>query len=244
MSHFPFSFESMDASWVPLVEQALFSMDPDYLTKLAQGSDWLPGKKAIFNAFSLPRSKLRYILVGESPYPRAASANGYAFWDASVQAIWSNTGFSKEVNRATSLRNFIKMLLLAKGDLTEGDLSQAKIANLNKSTYIQTGAQLFSGLMAEGVLLLNASLVFQSAKQVKEDARQWLPFMKQLFAALPADSCELILLGKVAHFIQTLEVSKKFKAFVAEHPYNLSFITNQDVQDFFRPFHLLETKST
>ena len=105
--------ESLDitpihANWLPLIEDALTQVNPTYLSHL-QDHDWLPGKRSVFNAFSIPLNKTRYILFGESPYPRPASANGYAFWDAAVTNLWSNTGLSKPVNRATSLRHIMKM---------------------------------------------------------------------------------------------------------------------------------------
>ena len=75
----------------------------------------MPGIDQLFSAFRRDRHNLRYILIGESPYPRAESANGIAFYDAAVNALWSETGLSKPVNRATSMRNIIKTALLAEG---------------------------------------------------------------------------------------------------------------------------------
>ncbi len=67
------------SQWRPLLEKALKTMDPDYLHALTHSDDWLPGKASLFAAFSLPLDDRRYLLLGESPYPRAQSANGYAF---------------------------------------------------------------------------------------------------------------------------------------------------------------------
>src|SRR3989344_708271 len=104
-----FNIEITDPSWHDCLSQALNKVDPDYLEKLYNNSQWLPGHAKIFNAFTLPVDQVNYILFGESPYPRAHSANGYAFWDAAVTDLWSPIGLSKAVNRATSLRNMIKM---------------------------------------------------------------------------------------------------------------------------------------
>jgi len=49
----------------------------------------------------------------------------------------------------------------------------------------------------------------------------------------------LILFGRVAETINSLPGMQEFKRFYAEHPYNLSFITNPQVLDFFRPLNLL-----
>src|SRR5476651_2063113 len=108
MTTHPFNLDPVDPSFRPIIQQALTSLDKTYLDALTQSDQWLPGPKQIFNAFSLPLDKVNYVLFGESPYPRAQSANGYAFWDAAVKNLWSEKGMTKEVNRATSLRNFLK----------------------------------------------------------------------------------------------------------------------------------------
>src|SRR5579872_5478996 len=97
-----FNLEAADISWHACIKQGLAEMDPLYLETLYTDNQWLPGSQNIFNAFSLPVAKVNFLLLGESPYPRAASANGYAFWDAAVKELWSETGLSKSVNRATS----------------------------------------------------------------------------------------------------------------------------------------------
>lgn len=222
--------------WYPLIDKALAAMDTAYLASIIACDDWLPGKAALFSAFSLPLADTRYILLGESPYPRAASANGYAFWDAAVGELWSATGLTKPVNRATSLRNMIKMLLYARGDLTH-DFSPPAIAALDKRNYITTLDELFANFMQAGILLLNATLVYQK-NQVKLHARHWRRFMDVLLSEIFHQNhhIELILLGNIA---QKLEVDAKRLALLAKHPYNISFITDPDVVKFFQPFDFL-----
>lgn len=194
------SLSNTHPSWQPWLQQALATMDPMYLQSLTDTS-WLPGPSAIFNAFSLPVAKTRYVLLGESPYPRAVSANGYAFWDGAVSDLWSTTGFSKAVNRATSLRNWLKMLLLIESKLNEYNLTQEAIAAIPKTNLIQTLPAFFERLLQRGFLLLNASLVL-SDKPVKQDAKAWRPFilhvLKQLAKTQPVT---LILWGNIAHQI-------------------------------------------
>lgn len=222
--------------WHPYLEVALNELDNDYVSALTKPNDWLPKYSSIFAAFSKPLSTVRYILVGESPYPRAASANGYAFWDANVDALWQEKGLSLAVNRATSLRNFIKMLLHARGDL-QGDFSQEAIAKLDKKHFIKTANALFNGLMDKGFLLLNASLIYQE-KNVNYHARQWRPFMSSLLKqlALLEFPITLVLFGKIALKLPEADL---FPNLIAEHPYNISFITNPDVLAFFKPLDLL-----
>lgn len=228
------------ADWKEIVAKALETMDPNYLYQLMHDEHWLPGKERLFAAFSLPLAETQYILLGESPYPRKDSANGYAFWDNAVENLWSEGGLSKSVNRATSLRNWIKMLLVARGELNS-NTSQANIALLNKNSLVQTGQQLFEGMMRKGILLLNACLVYSEGR-VPYHARQWKPFMQSLFSQLTVvkPSIQLILLGKIA---ETAAQDKLPIGLIAEHPYNVSFITNQRVIDFFKPLDLLHYES-
>lgn len=235
-------YNNIDASWLPIVHQALQQVDPHYLQNLTKTHDWLPGKAHIFNAFTQPLDKTRYILFGESPYPRAQSANGYAFWDAAVKQLWSPQGLSKQVNRATSLRNFIKMLLVADGQLSVNDTSQTAIARLDKTSLVQHIDELFGNLLQQGFLLLNASLVL-SDKGVPYHAKAWRPFinsiLEQIYTYKP--DIQLILFGKIAQTIEALPTSQPFKKLRAEHPYNISFINNQTVIDFFKPMKLVNT---
>lgn len=232
--------EIIHPSWQPYVERAMQTMDPDYLFGLASQPNWLPGPAKIFSAFTIPISQVNYVLFGESPYPRAHSANGYAFWDAAVTNLWSPQGLSKPVNRATSLRNIIKMLLIAEGLLSKEDTSQPAIAAIDKNNLIKHNDELFHNLLNHGFLLLNTSPVL-SEQAPKLDARAWMPFMKEVLVQLLKDRPQttFILLGRIATEITPLLPDQTIATLQAEHPYNLSFIKNQDVIDFFRPFHLL-----
>lgn len=236
-----FDLSAADPSWHPCLKKALQAVDPSYLQKLADTPDWLPGRDKIFNAFALPLHQVNYILLGESPYPRAQSANGYAFWDAAVTDLWSSTGLSKPVNRATSLRNILKMLLVAEGLLTPGQTGQADIAHIRKQHLIQTNHELFTHLVQKGFLLLNASLVLQTTP-VRLDARAWRPFLKEVlnFLLKERPNVSLILLGNIANEIDPLITQTAVNKLYAEHPYNISFIHNAEVLDFFRPLKLLK----
>jgi uracil-DNA glycosylase len=240
MANHPFNLACVHPSWLPYLDQGIAAMDAAYLEQLAQSSDWLPGPEKIFSAFSLPVDKVNYILFGESPYPRAQSANGYAFWDAAVTDIWSPSGLSKPVNRATSLRNIIKMLLIAEEKLSPDNTSQDSIATVDKTNLIHSNHQLFNNLLSHGFLLLNTTLVL-GHESPKKDAKEWLPFMRELLACLVTSRPDVnfILFGLIANTINPLIPPKSSHCLYAEHPYNLSFITNPKVLSFFKPFHLL-----
>lgn len=236
----PFNFRAVHPSWHECLAKSLMQMDADYLKHLAQCDRWLPGAEKIFNAFSLPIDNVNYILFGESPYPRAASANGYAFWDADVNELWSESGLSKKVNRATSLRNIVKMLLVAEGCLDKNHTSQADIASLEKSPFVTTNHEFFSSLLDKGFLLLNATLVLQDGPPQK-DARAWQPFLKELLACLlqKRPQATFILMGRIANEIDKLLPHQPVQKLYVEHPYNLSFVTNPTVIAFFSKMHLL-----
>lgn len=226
-------------SWHADLQKALGTLDAHYLKQLSSSNTWLPGQEHLLKAFSLPKPEVHYILLGESPYPRAQSANGYAFWDNAVDTLWSDSGLSKAVNRATSLRNLIKMLLIAHGYLNPKDTTQAAIAAIDKSSLVQTLADFFNTLLEQGFLLLNASLVLSDRRKIQE-ARHWQAFMQCIFESLTPQKPELILLGKIAEQAATFNEQTQFKTHCFEHPYNISFIHNPKAQAFFKPFKLLE----
>lgn len=235
-----FNIAAAHPSWRSCLEKAIKKLPLDYLTHLSK-TEWLPGALQIFNAFSLPLSHVNYVLLGESPYPRAHSANGFAFWDAAVSELWSKKGLSKQVNRATSLRNLIKMLLVANGTLSKNGTGQAHIALLHKKDWVQTNQELFTNFLNHGFLLLNATLVLQKDQAPRKDASIWLPFLDVILQCIKQHRPEtiLLLLGNIAKLVDQLESAAALNKIYAEHPYNLSFIHNKTMLDFFGPLHLL-----
>jgi uracil-DNA glycosylase len=233
MNHF---LAAAHSSWHELLIKAFEHIDKTYLSALENNKDWIPQKERLLSAFSLPKPKVKYVLLGESPYPRPESANGYAFWDKAVKELWGNDGLSKAVNRATSLRNFIKMLLHAEGLLNK-PFSQQNIQKINKTNLIQYMDVLYKKLLAEGFLLLNASLVWSSNKPVQYHAKHWHGFIQFIFLNLLEDqSIQFLLFGRIAQKFKFLPPEKCLQA---EHPYVLSFIENTKVLEFFKPFSLL-----
>lgn len=244
-----------DPSWHPALTAGLSAMaqaSPGYLEALAADT-YLPTQDRLFTAFSQPLHAVRFVLVGEGPYPREDSATGVCFMDGAVKDLWSEKGLSKQVNRATSLRNFMKMLLVADGRIdashTSGDaLAPVAAEALSGNTLIRTGEQLQDKLHENGFLLLNASLVFRKTVAPVKDARAWQPFLATVLQAL-ADHAEasrttaptLVLWGKIAEQLDKLPVTASFPQAAAEHPYNLSFIHHAGMQALFGPMYLLNT---
>lgn len=243
------------ASWRPVLRAGLAAVaeaNPPYLPELAADT-FLPVEGRIFAAFSQPLEKVRYVLVGEGPYPRVESATGYCFMDGAVDVLWSEKGLSKPVNRATSLRNFMKMLLVADGHLKKGHTSGAAMepiaaqANAPDSPWIRTRADLQDKLLEQGFLLLNAALVFRPHVAPLKEARAWQPLLQAVLAALAdnapartADLPVLVLWGKAAELLSGLPANALFPRVVSEHPYNLSFIDHPGMQTLFGPMQLLQ----
>ena len=237
------------ASWHPHLIKALQAVahaQPDYLPALAV-DHFLPTEQRLFAAFAIPLNEVRYVLVGEGPYPRAESATGVCFMDGAVGSLWCENGLSKPVNKATSLRNFMKMLLVADGRLQADDTGGAALAPVAAAAgtdgSVQTLAQLQNNLTAEGFLLLNASLVFRPHVAPVIDARAWLPFLQVVLAALAETAPTLVLWGKIAEQLKKLPESALFAQIVSEHPYNLSFITHGPMQTLFGPMRLLRSRA-
>lgn len=238
------NYNVVHPSWRAHIERALKKMDSDYLAQLSNSTHWLPGHDNIFNAFSQPLHNVHYVLFGESPYPRKESANGFAFWDAAVKELWSDNGLAKKVNRATSLRNILKMLLVADGKLQQTQTTQEAISKINKSSYVQTNDAFFQNLLDHGFLLLNATPVLQLDLPPQKDAKAWQPFIAEIMRTIIQErqQAKIILFGKIAHTIDPLLPQREIETLHAEHPYNLSFISNTKVIHFFQGLHLLDKK--
>ena len=235
-------------SWRPHLIKGLEEVaraNPAYLPALALDA-YLPTGQRLFAAFALPLSSVRYVLVGEGPYPRAESATGVCFMDGAVGSLWCDSGLSKPVNKATSLRNFMKMLLVADGRLQADDTGGAAMAPVaaacSQDGSIQTLAQLQDNLTAHGFLLLNASLVFRSHVAPVIDARAWLPFLQVVLDALAQARPTLVLWGKIAEQLKKLPGTERFPQVVSEHPYNLTFIQHAGMQALFGPMKLLRQR--
>jgi uracil-DNA glycosylase len=228
-------------SWKVIIDQAYQALDPDYRRFLENDTGYFPPQQAYLNAFkTLPRTEVKYILFGQDPYPREESAGGYAFIDEKVKTLFCETGLSKEVNRATSLRNFIKMALVARGDLSVKDTSQDAIAALDKTAYIETISQLRTNFEKNGVLLLNTALVFTDKKSSNRHVKAWKPFMHTLLESLKVDAPGLILFGNHAKALKRTLPLENFPTIEMEHPYNHTFISNKNAHELFGPMNLLE----
>ena len=228
-------------SWETILSEAYASMEAEYQRFLEEDENYFPSKENYFNAFkTLPKERVKYILFGQDPYPRKESAGGYAFIDTKVESLFSSAGLSKEVNRATSLRNFMKMALVASKRLTLDDTSQEAISRLDKKQMIDSIDDLRRNFEKNGVLLLNTALIFTDKKSTKKHVKAWRPFVQTLLNALEDDAPKLILFGTHAKDLKKQFSLDKFETIELEHPYNHTFISNQKALELFGSMHLLD----
>jgi len=227
-------------SWKEILEKSYFAIEKDYRDFLEKDNSYFPDFNNMFNAFkTLPLENTKYILFGQDPYPRRESAIGYAFIDGNVKKIFDEkNGLSKEVNRAVSLRNFIKMCLRAEG-LLNNDTSKEAIKKLDKDGLIDSIMDLKNNFEKNGVLLLNRALVFTKKEDSKNHLQRWYPFIETVLEEIKNYNIELILFGNAANEIDSMKVSQYFKIHRFEHPYNISFVCNENAIEFFKPMKLL-----
>ena len=227
-------------SWYPILIPALESLDNSYLKWILKGEGYIPKRDKILVSFStLEPKSIKYILFGQDPYPREKSAIGYAFIDGAVDKIFSDRGLSKEVNRATSLRNFIKMALVASNMLNCSNLSQEAIASIKKDNLIDNIFDLKDNFELNGVLLLNTALVFSSKEKSKRHIKEWKPFIKEFLRGMREFKPRLILFGSYALEIKKINEAKDYSNITLEHPYNHTFICNERALELFAPMELL-----
>jgi uracil-DNA glycosylase len=234
--------KDIDPSWHDILKSSFEALDSDYLEYIKTSNDFFPNRDRFLSAFkTLSKDNTKYILFGQDPYPREESAIGYSFIDGKVQSLWSETSsLSKEVNKATSLRNFMKTLMLIDNKLDSKDLSKSAVESVDKSGYISSIYELKDNFESNGVLLLNISLIFESKEKTKYHTKMWKPFINRLLEQI--EEIELILFGNIAKVTDKLN-SSHLKKHYLEHPYNVSFITNPKSHELFGSMSLLKKQT-
>jgi uracil-DNA glycosylase len=184
-AHFLAALNCADVSWRPLLVQgleAIMAATPDYLPQLAQ-DDYLPTGQRLFAAFALPLEQVRCAGGGGAlSASRQCHRRLLHGWGGGQPVVGpAGGGLSKPVNKATSLRNFMKMLLVADGQLDLDDTGSEAMARIalraqeGKGSHILTLAELQDKLMEQGFLLLNArwcsALTLRRLKMLKPGCR-------------------------------------------------------------------------
>ena len=231
----------VDPVWQSILIPALETLEEHYREFVMAGEGYIPASDRLLAAFStLKPEQVRYVLFGQDPYPRPESAIGYAFIDGRVERIFSPTGLDSRINRATSLRNFVKMALVADGRLDAGDTSQQTIAELDKHDLIDSMDALRHNFERSGVLLLNTALLFTAKEDSKKHIKAWQGFVETLLQGMAVYTPTLILFGTHAKAIEKIPATDGMIKIALEHPYNHTFVTNQDAHELFGPMALFK----
>lgn len=237
-----------DHSWHRIIYESMAgNMDINYLSSLLDGG-FFPSIRTVFAPFKTPFYSVKFVLFGESPYPRVGSAIGLSFIDGEVSELWSEQGLSKKVNKATSLRNIIKTALVAEG-LIDKHFTKDDIAKLDKSNLSKTMKDIEGSFISSGFLLLNASPILRenkSKKTIKNDFLQWSGFYSKILKELDlrdsASDSSIVLWGGIAKDIESIYNPVFMKYIKMEHPYNISFISNQMAIDLFSKISIMKRR--
>ena len=224
-----------------ILSNALSKVDNEKMEEIFKTS--IPSKEKAFNAFNIPLNNIRYVLVGESPYPRLESANGLSFIDDNVKSLWTEEGkISKEANKATSLRNLIKCALIGENLLEVGKTTPKDIQKVDKSQLHNSMNDIKDSLLSNGVMLLNISLTIRKDISVNKDAKFWFPFMESVFNDLYQYNPDItfILWGGIAKRVEKMKHSQQWKKIYSEHPYNISFINKVENQKLLKDINFIK----
>ena len=193
-------FHNVHCSWMELLSAAMSRMDTRFLCDLESDDNWLPGIDRCFAAFSVPRCNVRVVWLGESPYPRAESANGLSFYDGEVQDLFQEDGRLSKMG--TSLRNILKAWFVATGRLRD-DTNQPAISRMGKRYLITNLSELFERGQNNGWLWLNSALsIWPEGTPQRPSPRlqicKWMPLIEAVLRDVSERQARVVLLGEYA----------------------------------------------
>ena len=211
------------------------------LNNILNDKTLIPSNKDIFNGFNIPAKDVKYIIFGESPYPRIESATGYAFIDGKVKEIWGESGLSKEVNKATSLRNLFKTALVAENIISPDKTTKPYLKNINTECFVNSMEELRVNLNNNGVALLNSCLSLRQGKVQRTDVNIWGNIIDKFLLDLfyQNKNITLVLWGNISKRIKDMDSFKYYQYIESEHPYNKSFIESKKMQSFLKEIKFL-----
>ncbi|MCP4471202.1 MAG: uracil-DNA glycosylase, partial [Gammaproteobacteria bacterium] len=107
--------------------------------------------------------------------------------------------------------------------------------------------ELFANLERSGFLMLNATPVLHPQRKPALEARYWSRFLDCLLNRIAQNASRritLVLWGQIAKLLATLPASAGYDQIICEHPYNLSFIGNPDMQRLLSTLRMLQQPGT
>jgi uracil DNA glycosylase len=143
----------------------------------ARGKGVVPVRELTFQALKPnPPHRWKVVVFGQNPYPRVESATGIAMLDNTFNA-WADGRFG----RVTSVRCIIKAAAMWKHGVPKAT-SAAELRALLAKTRVVQPPEWFQAMLAQGVLLLNASLTASAdgAMATEEHTMFWRPVVERI----------------------------------------------------------------
>ncbi|KAL0236758.1 hypothetical protein PCE1_000156 [Barthelona sp. PCE] len=165
-----------------------------------------PDSNNIFNALNdMDPKQVRYVVLGQDPYPRPVSATGISFFDGEV-LDWQG-------KMSPSIRNIIKSILISR-DLCEPDTKVAQMRQTISSINFPQPQEFFDRTRKNGTLWLNTSLTFggKAAKTLREHLNFWKPTINTIIEHVIAESEHTVAFLLFGGKAQKLEKSIQKKA--------------------------------
>ncbi len=230
--------QPVHASWRDFLREQLRNLDEEFAETLEADPAWLPGADRCLAAFSVPRSDVRVVPLGESPYPREESATGLSFQDGAVHEIFRCDGrLAVEVNRATSLRNLLKAWFVATGRLAVGQTSSDHVREMDHVGLVAGLNEIFDRGRQSGWLWLNAGLSLRLTQTRAPQIRMWEPLVNAVLRDVSDIGARAMLMGR---FAERFEPACR-DPLVSVHPRREGFVADRDVTNFLRLWrHLIE----
>ncbi|CAL6004539.1 Uracil-DNA_glycosylase [Hexamita inflata] len=199
----------------------------EYVTKLPNSdyylnnTNLLPSPELRFRALDLVESpdNVKVIILGQDPYPNAASACGISFLDAQIKSFL-------DPQMAPSLRNLLKSLLKYK-NLSFNNMEEFRSLIKQKFTF-KDPMSWFTALSQQGVLFLNAALTFESTETLSKHQKFWKQPVLEIFKQIMQHSNPVfVLMGSQAQKfeIEILKLKGQFRIVKTKHPVVNDFIS-------------------
>jgi len=172
-------FEGGGEPWLPLLRPVLEKNLEEAQALLGPGrsSTIVPLRELTFQALKPnPPGRWRVVVFGQNPYPRVESATGIAMFDNTF-ADWNDSQFGKVV----SMRCIIKAACMHEHKMARSTAIGELRALLAREKVVPP-PEWFQAMLAQGVLLMNASLT-ASSDQTIPTARHtafWKPVVERI----------------------------------------------------------------
>lgn len=208
-----FTFDSHSICYHPSWESFLTPAVYSVLEQIsgAIGNDYTPATEKVFRFFTMDPARIKYIIIGQDPYPQAGVATGRAF-DVNGFEDWT----APLPNG--SLRNILKLLHQnERQNEKPASIDEIRDDILSGTFNILPPSELFASWEKQGVLLLNAALTCR-LNAPNSHAELWLPFTQRLIAYLKENYSAItwLLWGKSAwQLCESIPGERKLQSF---HP--------------------------